>query len=47
MDDAEAIRCLKNGDICGLETLVARYQVKAARVAYLVLHDEAAAEDVT
>jgi len=47
MDDAQAIRCLKSGDIRGLETLVARYQVKAARVAYLITHDEAAAEDVT
>jgi RNA polymerase sigma-70 factor, ECF subfamily len=46
MDDAQAIRCLKSGDIRGLEILVARYQVKATRVAYLILYDEAAAEDV-
>jgi RNA polymerase sigma-70 factor (ECF subfamily) len=47
MDDAQAIRCLKGGDISGLEILVTRYQVKAARVAFLITHDEAAAEDIT
>lgn len=47
MDDAQAVRRLKNGDIGGLETLVAQYQVKAARVAFLITHDEAAAEDIT
>jgi RNA polymerase sigma-70 factor, ECF subfamily len=47
MDDAQAIRCLKSGDIRGLETLVARYQGKAVRVAYLITHDESAAEDIT
>ena len=47
MDDAQAVRRLKNGDIGGLEMLVARYQVKAARVAFLITQDEAAAEDIT
>jgi RNA polymerase sigma-70 factor (ECF subfamily) len=47
MDDAQAIRCLKSGDIRGLEALVTRYQVKAARIAFLITHDEAAAEDIT
>lgn len=46
MEDGEAIRRLKRGDIGGLETLVSRYQVKAVRTAYLVTHDEALAEDV-
>jgi RNA polymerase sigma-70 factor, ECF subfamily len=46
MDDAEAIRRLKSGDIGGLETLIARYQVKAVRTAYLITHDEPLAEDV-
>ncbi len=46
MDDLQAILRLKRGDIQGLETLVARYQVKAVRAAYLVLHDEQLAEDV-
>lgn len=46
MDDAQAIRRLKNGDIGGLETLVARYQVKAVKTAYLITHDEQLAEDV-
>jgi RNA polymerase sigma-70 factor (ECF subfamily) len=38
---------MKTGDISGLESLIARYQVKAARTAYLITHDEALAEDVT
>src|SRR3990170_4599719 len=46
MDDGEAIRRLKRGDIGGLETLVSLYQVKAVRAAYLVTQDEAMAEDV-
>jgi RNA polymerase sigma-70 factor (ECF subfamily) len=45
-DDLTAIRQLKAGKIDGLETLVCRYQVKAARAAFLVLRDEQAAEDV-
>jgi RNA polymerase sigma-70 factor (ECF subfamily) len=47
MDDAQAVRRLKGGDISGLEILVTRYQVKAARIAFLITHDEAAAEDIT
>jgi RNA polymerase sigma-70 factor (ECF subfamily) len=46
MDDLEAIRRLKNGDIGGLEILVARYQRKAVQTAYLITHDEQLAEDV-
>jgi RNA polymerase sigma-70 factor (ECF subfamily) len=46
MDDAEAIRRLKGGEIDGLDVLVTRYQVPAVRIAYLVLQDEALAEDV-
>jgi RNA polymerase sigma-70 factor (ECF subfamily) len=46
MHDVEAIRCLKRGEIDGLEVLAARYQVRAVRTAYLVLQDEALAEDV-
>ncbi len=46
MSEAEAIRRLKSGDIGGLELLVARYQAKALRVAFLVLQDEQLAEDV-
>jgi hypothetical protein len=40
MDDKEAIRCLKAGDIRGLEILVVRYQVKAIRAAYFITHDD-------
>ncbi len=46
MDDLQAIRRLKNGDIGGLEILIANYQAKAVRTAYLVTHDEPMAEDV-
>ncbi len=46
MDDAQAVRLLKCGDIGGLEVLVARYQVKAVETAYLITQDEALAEDV-
>lgn len=46
MDDLQAVRRLKNGDIGGLEILITRYQAKAVRTAYLVTHDEPLAEDV-
>jgi RNA polymerase sigma-70 factor (ECF subfamily) len=46
MDDLQAIRRLKSGDIGGLEILVARYQARAVRVAFLITHDELQAEDV-
>ncbi len=46
MDDLQAIQRLKNGDIGGLEILVARYQAKAVHVAFLITHDQTLAEDV-
>jgi RNA polymerase sigma-70 factor (ECF subfamily) len=47
MDDTQkAVQRLKRGDIGGLETLVARYQGRAVRTAFLILQDEAAAQDV-
>lgn len=46
MDDVQVIRRLKRGDVDGLEILMERYQVKAARAAFLVTHDEAIAQDV-
>lgn len=45
-DDLQAIRRLKSGDIGGLEILIARYQLKAIRTAFLITHDESVAEDV-
>ena len=42
----EAVQRLKDDDIGGLEILVARLQVRALRTAYLILQDEAAAQDV-
>jgi RNA polymerase sigma-70 factor (ECF subfamily) len=46
MDDADAIRRLKSGDISGLEYLMRRYQVKAARAAFLITRDGQSARDV-
>ena len=46
MDDREAIRRMKSGEIGGLEALVTRYQVRAARAAFFITHDEALAEDI-
>lgn len=46
MDEKQAIQQLKNGDIGGLEFLVARHQAKAVRAAYLITRDPALAEDV-
>jgi len=46
MDEQLAIQQLKNGDISGLEFLVARYQVKAVRTAFLITRDSSLAEDI-
>jgi RNA polymerase sigma-70 factor (ECF subfamily) len=46
MSDQEAIQRLKNGDISGLESLIASYQLKAVRTAYFVVQDEQTAEDI-
>lgn len=46
MDEHHAIQRLKNGDISGLEFLVARHQVKAVRTAYLITRDLGLAEDI-
>lgn len=46
MNEHEAIRRMKNGDISGLAVLVERYQVRAVRAAYLITQNSALAEDV-
>jgi RNA polymerase sigma-70 factor (ECF subfamily) len=46
MDEQQAIQTLKDGDIGGLAALVAIYQVKAIRAAYLVTRDPQLAQDV-
>jgi len=46
MDEKQAIQRLKNGDISGLEFLVAYHQVKAVRTAYLITRDLGLAEDI-
>lgn len=45
-DDDEALSRCAEGEIGGLDILVARYQLTAIRTAYLLLQDQAAAEDV-
>jgi RNA polymerase sigma-70 factor (ECF subfamily) len=45
MDEQQAIRQLKSGDIGGLETLVSLYQLRAVRTAFLITRDAALAED--
>lgn len=46
MDDTQAIRRLKRGDTGGLEILMEKYQVKAARAVFLITQDESIAQDV-
>ena len=46
VDEAEALLRVQRGDISGLEVLVRRYQVQAARAAYLVVRDTGIAQDV-
>ncbi len=46
MDEKEAVRRLKRGDLSGLEALVELYQLQAVRVACLITGDRALAEDI-
>jgi RNA polymerase sigma-70 factor (ECF subfamily) len=46
MEDLQAIRRLKSGDIGGLECLISRHQGKALRTAFLITHNEPMAEDI-
>ena len=46
MEDQIAISRIKQGDLNGLETLVNRYQVQAVHAAYMIVYDQAVAEDV-
>ena len=46
MDERQAIRRMKRGDIDALAMLVRRYEVQAVRTAYLITHDRLLAEDV-
>jgi RNA polymerase sigma-70 factor, ECF subfamily len=45
--DGADIARLKSGDIGGLGSLVARWQVQAVRTAYLIVRDRQLAEDIT
>lgn len=46
MEDRIAISRIKQGDLKGLEILVNRYQVQAVHAAYMIVYDNALAEDV-
>jgi RNA polymerase sigma factor (sigma-70 family) len=46
MEESDALARLRDGDIAGLETLVALYQSQALDVAYIISHDRPLAEDV-
>ena len=46
MTEDEALERMRAGDITGLEVVVTRYQVQAARAAYLVVRDHALAQDL-
>lgn len=46
MDDQTAITRIKQGDLNGLESLVERYQARAVHAAYLIVFDQALAEDI-
>ena len=46
MDEHEAIKRMKAGDIGGLEEMVACHQLRAVRTAWLITGDLASAEDV-
>lgn len=46
MNERDAIRLLKQGDINGLEWLVTSHQIKAIRIAYLITRDIPLAEDI-
>lgn len=46
MNDLKAVRRLKRGDIGGLEALVKQYQDEALKTAFLMVRDQAIAEDI-
>ena len=46
MEEDEAIRRLKRGDVSGLEELVRRHSVRALRTVFLITRDRSAAEDI-
>lgn len=46
MDDVQTIRRFKRGDMDGLEVLMQRYLVRAARAAFLIIQDQALAQDI-
>jgi len=47
MEESDAVTLLKQGDLTGLEELVQRHQVEAMQAAFLIVGDQALAEDIT
>lgn len=47
MEESDAIRLLKDGDLTGLAELVNQHQVEAVQAAFLIVGDRALAEDIT
>jgi hypothetical protein len=45
MDEQQAIRILKSGDLAGLDTLVQLYYFRAVKTAYLIVQGREEAED--
>ncbi len=46
MDEPEAIRRIRDGDVSALEPLVRAHQLRAVRTAYLITRDRQLAEDI-
>lgn len=46
LSDLQVITRLKGGDLTALDTLIDRYQLQAARAAYLIVRERPLAEDV-
>ncbi|MCU0489169.1 MAG: sigma-70 family RNA polymerase sigma factor [Anaerolineales bacterium] len=46
MEEQEAIRLLKQGDLAGLNPLVERYYFQAVKAAYLIVQEPGQAEDI-
>ena len=47
MEENDAVTLLKQGDLSGMEELVHRHQVEAVQAVFLVVGDQALAEDIT
>jgi RNA polymerase sigma-70 factor (ECF subfamily) len=46
MEESDAIKLLKDGNLAGLAELVKQHQVEAVQAAFLIVGDRALAEDI-